>query len=204
MNLLMCAPLCDSKGTVRYFIGAQIDVSGLVMDDVGMESMQDVHKEELDKQMAPGGPEEISGNGAENGTANGVENGHISGDANGDANGDTNGNINGDINGDTEHSHHDPEPTSPRKAGEARNNLLEFVELLNPGELTMVREHGSSIFQPVVPRRERPYWGPARPRVMLKQSNQTQSHARRNAMFKQPNLPGVYDNVSCPFFSNGK
>lgn len=29
MNLLQCAPLCDSQGRVKYFIGAQIDVSGL-------------------------------------------------------------------------------------------------------------------------------------------------------------------------------
>ena len=30
MNLLMIAPLMDSKGDVRYFIGAQVDVSGLL------------------------------------------------------------------------------------------------------------------------------------------------------------------------------
>lgn len=30
LNLLMCAPLMDSKGEVRYFIGAQVDVSGLL------------------------------------------------------------------------------------------------------------------------------------------------------------------------------
>ncbi|KAI9738126.1 MAG: hypothetical protein M1818_005555 [Claussenomyces sp. TS43310] len=32
MNLLMVAPLCDSRGKVRYFIGAQVDVSGLVRE----------------------------------------------------------------------------------------------------------------------------------------------------------------------------
>jgi hypothetical protein len=32
MNLLMTAPLVDSRGNIRYFIGAQIDVSGLVKD----------------------------------------------------------------------------------------------------------------------------------------------------------------------------
>ncbi|RAH71446.1 uncharacterized protein BO66DRAFT_57304 [Aspergillus aculeatinus CBS 121060] len=40
MNLLQCAPLCDSRGTVRYFIGAQIDVSGLAMDGAQMESLR--------------------------------------------------------------------------------------------------------------------------------------------------------------------
>lgn len=39
MNLLQCAPLCDSKGRVKYFIGAQIDVSGLALDGAQMESL---------------------------------------------------------------------------------------------------------------------------------------------------------------------
>jgi hypothetical protein len=40
MNLLMCAPLCDSRGTIRYFIGAQVDVSGLVKECADMESLK--------------------------------------------------------------------------------------------------------------------------------------------------------------------
>jgi hypothetical protein len=40
MNLLMCAPLCDSRGTIRYFIGAQVDVSGLVKECSGMDSLR--------------------------------------------------------------------------------------------------------------------------------------------------------------------
>jgi hypothetical protein len=40
MNLLMTAPLCDSRGTIRYFIGAQVDVSGLVKDCADLESLQ--------------------------------------------------------------------------------------------------------------------------------------------------------------------
>lgn len=40
MNLLMMAPLCDSRGTIRYFIGAQVDVSGLVKDCAELESLQ--------------------------------------------------------------------------------------------------------------------------------------------------------------------
>ncbi|RAK94062.1 white collar [Aspergillus costaricaensis CBS 115574] len=47
MNLLQCAPLCDSHGRVRYFIGAQIDVSGLVMDGVQMESLRDLQKQQM-------------------------------------------------------------------------------------------------------------------------------------------------------------
>ncbi|KAJ5591487.1 uncharacterized protein N7459_001856 [Penicillium hispanicum] len=39
MNLLQCAPLCDSQGRVKYFIGAQIDVSGLALEGAQMESL---------------------------------------------------------------------------------------------------------------------------------------------------------------------
>lgn len=40
MNLLMIAPLCDSRGQIRYHIGAQVDVSGLVKDCTDLESFQ--------------------------------------------------------------------------------------------------------------------------------------------------------------------
>lgn len=40
MNLLMIAPLYDNKGTVRYFIGCQIDVSSLIEGGHGLESFQ--------------------------------------------------------------------------------------------------------------------------------------------------------------------
>jgi len=40
MNLLMIAPLCDSRGTIRYFIGAQVDVSGLVKECSDLESLK--------------------------------------------------------------------------------------------------------------------------------------------------------------------
>ena len=38
--MLMIAPLCDSRGKIRYFIGAQVDVSGLVKDCTDLESLQ--------------------------------------------------------------------------------------------------------------------------------------------------------------------
>jgi len=38
MNLLMIAPLYDNKGTVRYFLGCQIDVSSLIENGRGMDS----------------------------------------------------------------------------------------------------------------------------------------------------------------------
>lgn len=40
MNLLMCAPLRDSNGTVKYFIGAQVDVTQPFLENIGLESMQ--------------------------------------------------------------------------------------------------------------------------------------------------------------------
>jgi hypothetical protein len=40
MNLLMMAPLLDSRGNIRYFIGAQIDVSGLAKDCTDLDALQ--------------------------------------------------------------------------------------------------------------------------------------------------------------------
>jgi len=40
LNLLMVAPLVDSRGTIRYFIGAQVDVSGLAKDCTNLEGLQ--------------------------------------------------------------------------------------------------------------------------------------------------------------------
>lgn len=40
MNLLMTAPLYDNRGKVRYILGAQIDVSGLVEEGRGLESFE--------------------------------------------------------------------------------------------------------------------------------------------------------------------
>ncbi|EGP91840.1 K+-channel ERG-like protein [Zymoseptoria tritici IPO323] len=39
VNLLMIAPLYDNKGKVRYYLGAQIDVSGLIEEGKGLESL---------------------------------------------------------------------------------------------------------------------------------------------------------------------
>ena len=38
----MCAPLRDSRGNLRYFIGAQIDVSNLVKECTELEGVQRV------------------------------------------------------------------------------------------------------------------------------------------------------------------
>ncbi|KAJ5964048.1 PAS-associated C-terminal [Penicillium vulpinum] len=62
MNLLQCAPLCDSQGRVKYFVGAQIDVSGLAMEGASMESfmeLQNKHRDPDEESIAePPEPEE--------------------------------------------------------------------------------------------------------------------------------------------------
>jgi hypothetical protein len=168
----MCAPLCDSRGNVRYFIGAQIDVSGLIMDDARMDSM---------KELAAGEAPAANGQHTETMNTNGqpAQNGHVNGHH---------------AHNNTDHISVPMSSPTPKKAGEARNNLMEFVELLSPGELSMVREHGGSLFEPVVPRRDRPYMGHMRPRIMLKQSGAS-SRDKIHQISKQPNLPGVYDHV---------
>ncbi|KAJ0120194.1 hypothetical protein J7T55_001050 [Diaporthe amygdali] len=42
MNLLMIAPLYDSRGAIRYFIGAQVDVSGLAKQISGLDALQNL------------------------------------------------------------------------------------------------------------------------------------------------------------------
>lgn len=55
MNMLMIAPLCDSRGKIRYFIGAQVDVSGLVKDCTDLESLQQlVIREQAEHQDTNG------------------------------------------------------------------------------------------------------------------------------------------------------
>jgi PAS domain-containing protein len=46
MNLLMMAPLYDSRGTVRYFIGAQVDVSGLLKEASGLRGLERLLQEQ--------------------------------------------------------------------------------------------------------------------------------------------------------------
>lgn len=54
MNLLMCTPLLDSMGKVRYYLGAQIDISGLAKDCSGLESLRRLvdQDEEEEKKRA--------------------------------------------------------------------------------------------------------------------------------------------------------
>lgn len=52
LNLLMVAPLRDSRGHLRYFIGAQVDVSGLAKDCTDLPGLQRMlwHREQPPEQ----------------------------------------------------------------------------------------------------------------------------------------------------------
>lgn len=53
LNLLMIAPLTDSRGQIRYFIGAQVDVSGVAKDCTDLESLQKLVEEENERDARP-------------------------------------------------------------------------------------------------------------------------------------------------------
>lgn len=42
MNLFMCVPLRDQVGSVKYFLGAQLDITGIVKDCTALESLHKV------------------------------------------------------------------------------------------------------------------------------------------------------------------
>lgn len=56
VNLLMVAPLYDSRGVVRYHLGAQVDVSGLVKECSGLESLSRLMHQENPEQYPGEGP----------------------------------------------------------------------------------------------------------------------------------------------------
>ena len=56
INLLMIAPLYDNKGQVRYFIGAQIDINGLVEGGHGLDSFERLLSQDRANQRYGGAP----------------------------------------------------------------------------------------------------------------------------------------------------
>lgn len=52
MNLLLIAPLMDSRGNTRYFIGAQVDVSGLIKDCSDLDGLARLAEKEADPEAA--------------------------------------------------------------------------------------------------------------------------------------------------------
>lgn len=58
MNMLMVAPLLDSRGNCRYFIGAQVDVSGLCKDCTDLQGLQRLLEKEDRKAESHGNDSE--------------------------------------------------------------------------------------------------------------------------------------------------
>ena len=52
MNLLMTAPLMDSRGNTRYFIGAQVDVSNLVKECSNLDGLMRLVEKEQEPEVA--------------------------------------------------------------------------------------------------------------------------------------------------------
>ncbi|PNS21468.1 Phototropin-2 [Sphaceloma murrayae] len=52
MNLLMIAPLHDAQGTIRYFIGAQVDVSNLAKDATDLDGLRTLLARDRDPGFA--------------------------------------------------------------------------------------------------------------------------------------------------------
>lgn len=61
MNLLMHAPLCDKSGNVRYYLGAQVDVSNVFKDGVGLHSLQRVIEQQNSRSGHKSGPQASNG-----------------------------------------------------------------------------------------------------------------------------------------------
>ncbi|KAK5136224.1 hypothetical protein LTR08_003831 [Meristemomyces frigidus] len=57
MNLLMIAPLMDSRGNIRYFIGAQVDVSGLIKDCTDLDGLYRVVEKDQESEEVAGDQE---------------------------------------------------------------------------------------------------------------------------------------------------
>ncbi|KXT11004.1 hypothetical protein AC579_5009 [Pseudocercospora musae] len=54
LSLVMNAPLLDSRGHVRYFLGAQVDISGLLKNCSGLESLAQLVEQQSQKHSGSG------------------------------------------------------------------------------------------------------------------------------------------------------
>lgn len=129
MNLLMCAPLVDSMGRVRYFLGAQVDVSGLAKGCSGLESLRRlVDENDGEEQRRLGLAPDVQGAGGEDGA--------LGQDGGADGGGD--GEPPADI-----------QPTAVRKprpgvkeGEEEEDGFRQLCEILSPQELETARRFG--------------------------------------------------------------
>ena len=54
LNLLMLAPLYDSNGGVRYFLGSQIDVTALIDNGRGLDSFAELLAQDRSESLIYG------------------------------------------------------------------------------------------------------------------------------------------------------
>ena len=54
INLVMCVPLRDQYGKVRYFLGAQLDITGLVMNYTELDSLRKLVEQQVSKSGSDG------------------------------------------------------------------------------------------------------------------------------------------------------
>ena len=60
INLVMCVPLRDQYGKVRYFLGAQLDITGLVMNYTELDSLQKLVEQQSSKSGSDGNAQTIT------------------------------------------------------------------------------------------------------------------------------------------------
>ena len=56
----MCVPLRDQYGKVRYFLGAQLDITGLVMNYTELDSLQKLVEQQSSKSGSDGNAQTIA------------------------------------------------------------------------------------------------------------------------------------------------
>ena len=56
----MCVPLRDQYGRVRYFLGAQLDITGLVMNYTELDSLQKLVEHQISKSGSDGNAQTIT------------------------------------------------------------------------------------------------------------------------------------------------
>ncbi|PLB51042.1 hypothetical protein P170DRAFT_425327 [Aspergillus steynii IBT 23096] len=188
MNLLQCAPLCDGQGHIRYFIGAQIDVSGLAMEGARMDSLQTLRtqrKQQRDQQNLQ--QENIQQENfqesfePENPPQDTIQRESTQGE-----------NIPQDDNHqEGEESSPPPPPPHPK------TEFHELTELFSPRELGMVQDHGGDLFQPVIDPRLSVRSHRMRSRADTSWENQELEMVRSQEVkssFFRGSLTGVYEN----------
>ncbi|PWY89067.1 hypothetical protein BO70DRAFT_359380 [Aspergillus heteromorphus CBS 117.55] len=185
MNLLQCAPLCDSHGTVRYFIGAQIDVSGLAMDGAQMESLRALQEKQRRRDEGL----------TDTDTTTDTTSSSTKTDA------DTEPEPTTDIDNDIDHDNDtvmdtgSPAQKTPVQPAPPTDEFRDLSELFSPRELGVARDVGGNLFQPVTAALDRTFQGHSRTWSMADtvEMEAIKEKDLKAELFKG-SLTGVYEN----------